>query len=70
MPEIVNYALDLGFVPDREHLQSALYQTIVIKNMIFKFFFSMSTEIGRRHEILVHIAKVNKNGPSLSYIFP
>jgi len=39
VPEIVNYALDLGFVPDREHILSAFYQQIVIKYIIFKVFF-------------------------------
>lgn len=30
----------------------------------------MSTEIGRRREILVYIANIHENAPSLSYIFP
>jgi hypothetical protein len=30
----------------------------------------MSTETGRRREILVHIAKVHANAPILSYFFP
>lgn len=58
MPDIVNCALDLGFVPDREHTLPALYQPIVIKYLIFKvFFFQMSTEIGRRRETLVYISQ-------------
>jgi len=34
---MVNYALDLGFVPEREHILSEFYQPIVIKYITWCF---------------------------------